>query len=159
MLSNRNVDPIVPAANDRFPLDVSKGHVRFGLKATFAKSRERSKITARVGPARYDAASPKQTLIRCCSIIEVLKSAVRDLAPFRCGCANVGSIHSLSHFFLTKRERALPIRVYSIAEAMRTLMEQTVGANSHARSVRRPNCSFVQWSGRQRSGCYEVSGR
>ncbi len=81
------------AANDRFPPNLWNEHVRFGLgaavrrvlhqgqlcavKATFAKSRERSKITARVGPARCDAASPKQTLIRCCSIIEVLRSAQR----------------------------------------------------------------------------------
>jgi hypothetical protein len=54
----------------------------YAQKAYFAKSRERHKITARVGLARCDAASPKQTLIRCCSIIEVFRSATRDKTDF-----------------------------------------------------------------------------
>ncbi|KEJ88317.1 hypothetical protein Z948_2645 [Sulfitobacter donghicola DSW-25 = KCTC 12864 = JCM 14565] len=38
--------------------------VSYAQNAGFAKSRERPKNTARVGPARCDAASLKQTLIR-----------------------------------------------------------------------------------------------
>jgi hypothetical protein len=47
----------------------------------FAKSRERPKTTVHVGLARCSAASPKQTLIRCCSIIEVVRSPQRTKRP------------------------------------------------------------------------------
>jgi hypothetical protein len=40
-------------------LDANSVNGSFAQKAYFAKSRERPKITARVGPARCDAASPK----------------------------------------------------------------------------------------------------
>jgi hypothetical protein len=66
------------------PLDAFCINDSYAQKATFAKSRERPKITARVGPARCDAASPKQTLIRRRSIIEVLRSAQRDFSAIRC---------------------------------------------------------------------------
>ncbi|MEH6521941.1 MAG: hypothetical protein V7775_12080 [Sulfitobacter sp.] len=64
------------------PLDANWINGSYAQKAYFAKSRERPKITARVGPARCDAASTKQTLIRRRSIIEVLRSAQRTKLPF-----------------------------------------------------------------------------
>ncbi len=52
-------------------------------KVYFAKSGERPKITVRVGPARCSVAFPKQTLIRCCSIIEVVGPATRTKLPLK----------------------------------------------------------------------------
>jgi hypothetical protein len=57
----------------------------YAQKAAFAKSRERSKITARVGPARCGAASPERTLEQVCSILLRSRSAVRDEAAVT-GC-------------------------------------------------------------------------
>jgi hypothetical protein len=82
-------------------LDAICANGSYAQKATFAKSRERPKITARVGPARCDAASPKQTLIRRRSIIEVLRSAQRTLLPFVkfCSKSAFGSNHSTNGRF------------------------------------------------------------
>jgi hypothetical protein len=65
------------------PLDAICVNGSFAQIVYFAKSHERPKIAARVGPARCDAASPKQTLVRCCSIIEVVRSNTQDLVRLR----------------------------------------------------------------------------
>jgi hypothetical protein len=60
------------------PLDAMCINGSYAQKVYFAKSHERPKTTIRVGRARFGADSPKQTLIRCCSILEELESSLRD---------------------------------------------------------------------------------
>ena len=74
------------------PLNAICTNGSFAQKVYFAKSRERHITTVRVGPARCDAASPKQTLIRCCSSIEVLRSAQRDFVTVHAMATNVGFV-------------------------------------------------------------------
>jgi hypothetical protein len=69
------------------PLDAICVNGSFAQKVYFAKSNERPKTTVRVGRTRCSAASLKQTLIRCCSIVEVLRSAKRDQVSVR-SCTN-----------------------------------------------------------------------
>ncbi len=72
----------------------------------FAKSRERPNITVRVGPTRCSAASPKQTLMRCCRIIEVSRSAKPDEAGLHLRSPNVGYLETVQQTVLFGRLRA-----------------------------------------------------
>ena len=116
---------------------------RSAQNAYFAKSHERPKITARVAPARCDAAFPNQTLIRCCNIIKVLRSVTRTKQTFAAAAiadAENLRICSVAH---SAQQRISPYRSFDRVRTHAIRTTYSLNAVSTIEMWRKRKCAMI----------------